>query len=118
MDMDRLTSDLESSRAERGRLSKQTLELQSQAETLVANLQTQKDDGERNIVIQARLQEELDELRALMEAKTSEEMQRGDGETEGRGTCRASCPCEQAAARAEREPARRGRGTESTQNRA
>ncbi|KAI0319703.1 nonmuscle myosin heavy chain b [Amylostereum chailletii] len=76
----RLTADLESLKAERSALSKEILELKARGETLMVELQSARSSEERKTVLQSKLQGELDELRDLMEAKTSEESRRSEVE--------------------------------------
>ncbi|KAI0954365.1 hypothetical protein AcV7_007621 [Taiwanofungus camphoratus] len=79
-DLDRLANELESSKAERGRLQKQITELQGKVDTLTSDLDAQHFDRQRSATAQSKLQEELDELRALLEAKTTEETRRSEVE--------------------------------------
>ena len=79
-DITRLTADLETSKAERSRLSKEILEHRARIEALTAEIISQRDDEARHVAVQDKLQDELDQLRSLMEAKTSEENRRGEVE--------------------------------------
>jgi myosin heavy chain 9/10/11/14 len=79
-DIARLTAELEVSKTERGRLSKDILEQRGQIEALTAEIVSQRDSDTRRAGVQEKLQEELDKLRSLMEAKASEENRRGEVE--------------------------------------
>src|SRR5579863_4211910 len=72
-DINRLTAELEASKTERGRLSKEIIEHRGQIEALTAEVVSQRDSEARHAAVQEKLQDELDKLRSLMEAKTSEE---------------------------------------------
>lgn len=76
----RLTTELEASKAERSRLSKEILEYRGKIEALTAEIVSQRDSETRHAAVQEKLQDELDKLRSLMEAKTSEESRRGEVE--------------------------------------
>jgi myosin heavy chain 9/10/11/14 len=76
----RLTTDLEASKAERSRLSKELLEHRGKIEALTAEIVSQRDSESRHAAVQEKLQDELDKLRSLVEAKTSEESRRGEVE--------------------------------------
>ncbi|TFY78541.1 hypothetical protein EWM64_g5472 [Hericium alpestre] len=78
--IDRLTAELDQSKAERNRLSQEITERQGQVHTLEAELQSEKDIGRQNASVHTKLQEELDGLRALMEAKSSEDTRRSEVE--------------------------------------
>lgn len=71
-----LTTELEASKSERNRLSKEILECRGRIETLSAEIVSQRDSEARYSAVQEKLQDELDKLRSLMEAKTSEESRR------------------------------------------
>jgi myosin heavy chain 9/10/11/14 len=75
-----LTTELETSKAERGRLSKEILGHRGQIEALTAEVVSQRDSEARHASVQEKLQDELDKLRSLMEAKTSEESRRSEVE--------------------------------------
>lgn len=79
-DMARLATELETSKAERSRLSKEILEHRARIEALTAETISQRDNEARHAAVQGKLQDELDQLRSLMEAKTSEENRRGEVE--------------------------------------
>jgi myosin protein heavy chain len=79
-DIGRLTAELETSKAERSRLSKEILEYRARIEALTAEIISQRDNEARHTTVQEKLQVELDQLRSLMEAKTSEENRRGEVE--------------------------------------
>jgi len=76
-DTARLTAELET---ERSRLSKEILEHRARIEALTAEIISQRDNEARYTIVQEKLQDELDQLRSLMEAKTSEENRRGEVE--------------------------------------
>ncbi|KAJ8508333.1 hypothetical protein ONZ45_g9391 [Pleurotus djamor] len=75
-----LLLQLETSKTERDAASQQTIELQSDIDTLVAELDAEKLDKERTALAHAKLVEELDDMRTLMQAKTSEETKRREVE--------------------------------------
>jgi len=81
-DVARLNAELETSKAERSRLSKEILEHRAQIEALTAEIISQTDNEARHASVQEKLQDELDKLRSLMEAKTSEETSAGDHGTQ------------------------------------
>jgi len=54
--------------------------LQGEIDTLTAELEAQKGDLQRGVSAQTKLQEELDELRTLIDTKTSEENRRSEVE--------------------------------------
>ena len=58
----------------------QITELQANSDRLVAELNAQKSDRDRGQFARARLQEEVDELHALMDAKIGEETRRTEVE--------------------------------------
>jgi myosin heavy chain 9/10/11/14 len=76
----RLAAELETSKTERSRLSKEILEHRGRIEALTAEVVSQRDDEARHASAQEKLQDELDKLRSLIEAKTSEENRRGEVE--------------------------------------
>jgi myosin protein heavy chain len=80
VDTARLTAELEASKVERGRLSKEILEHRGRIEALTAEVVSQRDSESRHASAQEKLQEELDKLRSLIETKTSEENRRGEVE--------------------------------------
>ena len=73
-----LTTELEASKSERSRLSKEILESRGRIETLTAEIVFQRDSEARHNAVVEKLQDELDKLRSLMEAKTSEENRRDE----------------------------------------
>lgn len=73
-----LTTELEASKSERSRLSKEILESRGRIETLTAEIVFQRDSEARHNTVVEKLQDELDKLRSLMEAKTSEENRRDE----------------------------------------
>lgn len=79
-DIARLAAELETSKAERSRLSKEILEHRARIEALTAETISQRDNEARHGAVQEKLQDELDQLRSLMDAKTSEENRRGEVE--------------------------------------
>ena len=79
-DITRLAAELETSKAERSRLSKEILEHRGRIEALTAEVVSQRDNEARHASAQEKLQDELDKLRSLIEAKTSEENRRGEVE--------------------------------------
>lgn len=76
----RLTAELEASKSERSRLSKEILECRGRIDALTAEIVSQRDSEVRHTAVQEKLQDELDKLRSLMEAKTSEESRRNEVE--------------------------------------
>jgi myosin protein heavy chain len=76
----RLTAELEAAKSERSRLSKEILESRGRIEALTAEIISQRDSETRHNASQEKLQDELDKLRSLMEAKTSEESRRDEVE--------------------------------------
>src|SRR5580693_4438538 len=66
-DIARISTELETSKTERGRLSKEILEHRGQIEALTAEVVSQRDSEARHASVQERLQDELDKLRSLME---------------------------------------------------
>lgn len=79
-DIARLTAELETSKTERSRLSKEILEHRARIEALTADIISQRDNEARHATAQEKLQDELDQLRSLIEAKASEENRRGEVE--------------------------------------
>lgn len=79
-DIARLAAELEASKTERGRLTKEILEHRGRIEALTAEIVSQRDSETRHTAVQEKLQDELDKLRSLMEAKTSEESRRSEVE--------------------------------------
>ncbi|KAE9393607.1 hypothetical protein BT96DRAFT_215775 [Gymnopus androsaceus JB14] len=75
-----LLQDLEQLAVEHQQASKEILELQSDIDTLAAELEAEKADRAQGDASRARSQAELDELRALLEAKSSEETRRNEVE--------------------------------------
>ena len=59
---------------------KQITELQADSDRLVVELNAQKSDRDRGQLARARLQEEVDELHALMDAKIGGETRRTEVE--------------------------------------
>lgn len=78
--MAELAKELEALKSERDAAQKETLELRNDVGTFVVELNTEKDARSKEMALRSKLQEELDELRALMEAKTSEETRRNEVE--------------------------------------
>jgi len=79
-DIAQLTTELEASKSERSRLSKEILECRGRIEALTTEIVSQRDSEARHSVVQEKLQDELDKLRSLMAAKTSEESRRNEVE--------------------------------------
>ena len=79
-EINRLTAEIEASKTERGRLSKEVIEHRGQIEALTAEVVSQRNSEARHASVQEKLQDELDKLRSLMEAKSSEESRRGEVE--------------------------------------
>ena len=79
-DITRLTTELEASKSERSRFSKEILECRGRIEALTAEIVSQRDIETRHTAVQEKLQDELDRLRSLMDAKTSEESRRNEVE--------------------------------------
>ena len=79
-DIARLTEELDKLSQEQDGLQKQIIKLQTQNETLTSQLSEQRYENRQSKEVQSRLQKEMDELRKLMEAKSSEETRRKDVE--------------------------------------
>ena len=79
-DIARVTADPDKVTTEKDQTLKQATDLHAQVETTKAQLDAQRQDNVRSVESQVRLQEVLDELRTLMQAKTSEEMRRKEVE--------------------------------------
>ncbi|KAH9026853.1 myosin II heavy chain [Lactarius pseudohatsudake] len=79
-DITRLTTELEVSKSDRGRLSKEILECRGRIDALTAEIASQRDSETRHTAVHEKLQDELDKLRSLIEAKTSEESRRNEVE--------------------------------------
>ncbi|KAH9003334.1 hypothetical protein EDB86DRAFT_2349338 [Lactarius hatsudake] len=79
-DITRLATELEVSKSDRGRLSKEILECRGRIDALTAEIASQRDSEARHTAVQEKLQDELDKLRSLIEAKTSEESRRNEVE--------------------------------------
>ena len=79
-DIARVTAELDKVTTEKDQTLKQATDLHAQVETTKAQLDTQRQDNVRSVESQVRLQEVLDELCTLMQAKTSEEMRRKEVE--------------------------------------
>ncbi|KAJ4474099.1 nonmuscle myosin heavy chain b [Lentinula edodes] len=75
-----LLQELEQLAVEHQQASKEILELQSDLDTLAVELDAEKADRAQGDVSRARSQAELDELRTLLETKTSEETKRNEVE--------------------------------------
>ena len=78
--INRLTIDLDSSKAERDRLTQKTVQLRSEIDTLAAELEAQEGDRARDDGARRKLEEELDELRTVLAAKNSEDTRRSEAE--------------------------------------
>ncbi|KAH9055174.1 hypothetical protein EDB83DRAFT_1111534 [Lactarius deliciosus] len=79
-DITRLATELEVSKSDRGRLSKEIIECRGRIDALTAEIASQRDSEARHTVVQEKLQDELDKLRSLIAAKTSEESRRNEVE--------------------------------------
>ena len=79
-DIVRMTTHLDSAKEECGQLSKQIAELHGRNTTLASELKAQQDDRLRSSSAQVKLQAELDELRAVLEAKTTEDTRRSEAD--------------------------------------
>ena len=79
-DIIRLASEVASSKRERTQLQKDIIEFRSLTEKQQAELDAYRIDADRALTAKARLQEELDELRALIETKSTEETRRREVE--------------------------------------
>lgn len=75
-----MRSELETTKRERARLQKHVTELEADLETLSLEIDESKQTRERDLTVQSKLQKELDQLRTLLEAKTSEETKRSEVE--------------------------------------
>ena len=64
---------------------KETIELQSDIDTLMVELDAKKSDRLQEVISRRKLQEEVDRLRSLMDAKTSEESRRNEVEKRKEG---------------------------------
>lgn len=79
-DVVRLSSEVAASKRERTQLQRDIIETRALTEKQKAELDAYRVDADRGLIAKARLQEELDELRALMETKTTEETRRREVE--------------------------------------
>lgn len=79
-DIVRLASEAAASKRERSQLQKDIVEIRALTEKQKAELDAYRLDADRTATTKARLEEELDELRALMETKTTEETRRREAE--------------------------------------
>ena len=77
-EISKMTDEHDKTKQERAALLKEITSLRGQINTLESEMHTLKDDGKRNTEARARLQEELDELRSLLQAKTTEETRRNE----------------------------------------
>ncbi|KAL0070997.1 class II myosin [Marasmius tenuissimus] len=75
-----LLQQLDELKIEHQTATKEILELQSDIDTLAAELNAEREDRSKGDSLRAKLQAELDELRALLQAKTSEETRRNEVE--------------------------------------
>lgn len=75
-DIVRLASEVTASKRERTQLQKDIIENRALTEKQKAELDAYRVDADRTLTAKARLQEELDEFRALMETKITEETHR------------------------------------------
>lgn len=76
----RLASEVTALKRERTQLQRDTIEIRALTEKQKAELDAYKVDADRTFTAKARLQEELDELRALIETRTTEESRRREVE--------------------------------------
>ncbi|KAF8320349.1 nonmuscle myosin heavy chain b [Clavulina sp. PMI_390] len=79
-DLGKAMNLLGTARSERDTTLKQFAELQARVETLTADLQVSDGARKQGVEARARLEEELDELRSLLEAKASEDTKRSEVE--------------------------------------
>lgn len=79
-DINRITKELTVSKEDGENLVKQIAELQTQLTQSTSKLKAQAQDRERDNQIRIKLQTEIDELRALIDAKTSEASKHADVE--------------------------------------
>lgn len=79
-DIAKLSSEVAASKRERSQLQKDLIELRALAEKHQAELSVSKADTERTFSAKVKLQAELDDLRTLMETKTTEETRRREVE--------------------------------------
>lgn len=75
-----VSRDLENFRAEGSRRQQEIAELRSQKSTLEAQFKAERQDHSQEQALRITLQKELDDLRSLLEAKTSEETRRNEVE--------------------------------------
>lgn len=75
-----LSSDLEGFRSESTRRQQEIAELRNQKSTLEAQFKAEQQDHSQEQLLRVTLQKELDDLRYLLEAKTSEETRRNEVE--------------------------------------
>ena len=75
-----LLQQLDELKVEHQTATKEILELQSDIDTLAAELDSEKEDRSKGDLLRVKLQAELDELRVLLQAKTSEETRRNEVE--------------------------------------
>ncbi|KAI0828577.1 nonmuscle myosin heavy chain b [Trametes gibbosa] len=75
---DRLATEVEKLKVEREKLLREIDGLQADINTISAELESERNDKQRNANAQIKLQAELDELRALLEAKVTEETRRSE----------------------------------------
>ncbi|KAG6810596.1 hypothetical protein H0H92_011180 [Tricholoma furcatifolium] len=76
----KLSAQLESSKATNSKALKEIIELQSDIDALVRDLESEKGVRLQDVAAKNKLQEEVDQLRALMDAKTDEESRRNEVE--------------------------------------
>jgi myosin heavy chain 9/10/11/14 len=77
-DMARISAELGTSKVECGALLKEIGQLEAKIATLTSQLQAARDDRTRSDDSRSRLQEELDELRAMLQTKVTEETRRSE----------------------------------------
>jgi myosin protein heavy chain len=75
-----ISSDLEGFHSESARRQQEIAELRNQKSTLEAQFKAEQQDHSQEQLLRVTLQKELDDLRSLLEAKTSEETRRNEVE--------------------------------------
>ncbi len=75
-----ISSDLEKSKSDGGRRQQEIAELRSQKSVFEAQLQAERHNHSQEQSLRVTLQKELDDLRSLLEAKSSEETRRNEVE--------------------------------------
>ncbi|KAF8657591.1 hypothetical protein AX16_002172 [Volvariella volvacea WC 439] len=75
-----LNEEIRQLKKDREKTAKEVASLQSDVDTLIAQLNAEKTDHERESTSRSKLQHELDELRALLQAKSTEETRRDEAQ--------------------------------------